>query len=355
MSSPDEDDLALEAEMLAALEADDAPAVAAGSTPGADIGAPAALHPPTQRRRRGRASAPPPAAPPRQLDAGRRPAPPPTAAGASAGASGGLAALPAPLLLRVLSHLSPEDLCAAARAGHALRAPASDPALWRSLYLVRWPAGATAAEQGGEDRLEAASWQARYMRRDGAEVGQQVMRAPEPQRELYLQMATAKRSEALGRAARAALLQAPAPSVPGTLAARVDEFRRGLRLRPGGGGGGGGGGGTCVGVCAFVELERNYWICERGGELHVCGEACGERHIDAASRMPVCRITGRCFGRMVSEGEEGGGGGGEGGGEGGEDWNAEEGGMGGRLGRAFFAGYHAADEQEMLRRFGVRF
>ncbi|KFM22763.1 hypothetical protein F751_2954 [Auxenochlorella protothecoides] len=35
------------------------------------------------------------------------------------------------------------------------------------------------------------------------------------------------------------------------------------------------------------------------------------------------------------------------------DWNAEEG-MGGRLGRAFFAGYNAANADELMLRFGVR-
>ena len=35
------------------------------------------------------------------------------------------------------------------------------------------------------------------------------------------------------------------------------------------------------------------------------------------------------------------------------DGNQEEAGMSGRLGRAFFAGYNAADNKEMMRRFGV--
>jgi hypothetical protein len=266
----------------------------------------------------------------------------------------GLPGLPAPVLLRVLSHLSPEELCVAAATCHSLRHAAHDTALWRALYLARWqPAVEDAAGDG--DRLPG-SWKARYHERDEAEVQAQLERAP--LRELYLQMATAKRSEKLSPAQREGLFAAHASDAPGAMSVRVAAFRRHLGLPDhlDAGDSAPFGGTRCAGGCSFVELDATIWICSRGGEVHVCGDACSERETDAVSTLPVCRITGRCFVHEFEEGDAGGAAarddaaaaGGDG-----DDWNEQEG-TGGRLGRAFLAGYNAADEHEMLRRFGVK-
>jgi hypothetical protein len=94
---------------------------------------------------------------------------------------------------------------------------------------------------------------------------------------------------------------------------------------------------------------ENYWICKHAcGAIHLCGEACDERQVSAGSEMMICRLTGRCFTDMVAEGDD------SSGvprlGHHGEDREEEE---GGRLGRAFLAGFYAADSNEMRRRFGV--
>lgn len=275
----------------------------------------------------------------------------------------------------ILSRLSPEDLCSLAQVSAFFRSAASDPALWRALYFARWSSGPSDVEQDGQAQRDA-SWKMMYMERDAMELKMEAEKAPEAFRDIYLQMVTARRSEPLSSAAAAELLAAPSRR-QGVLSDRIAAFRRdrglsgtstsqspGIGPSSGSGGSGvsrdenGGGGAPCSNGCNFVELERNVWICETGGHVHRCGaEACGERQAEKGSDLLVCRITGRCFQQMVSEVEDAAG---DAGGREGDDagflgdWNTAEEGMGGRLGRAFFAGYHAADEQEMLMRFGVK-
>ena len=120
---------------------------------------------------------------------------------------------------------------------------------------------------------------------------------------------------------------------------------------------------ACVEGCSWTQLEAGAWACDRSGFVHVCDAMCKERVLDPSTETLVCHISGRCFERLMSEHEEA-----EGDQERGEqergqpwreeqraqdeDWAAEEG-MG-RLGRAFLAGYNAADEGE-LRQLGIRF
>lgn len=206
------------------------------------------------------------------------------------------------------------------------------------------------------------------MQRDLVEVEEQMAQAPENLRDFFIAMATARRSEPLSPAEASGVVGRFAGT---DLSDRVAAFRRNHGIRPP----------SeppdtdpnlgqeaphahplrCPGGCQFVDLGNNYWICEKGGHVHACGEACGERGPGAADGMCVCRITGRCFQQMLADddntstggGERGDMGPGDGEDPGGGDWNAEEG-MGGRLGRAFYAGYNAVDEREMLLRFGVR-
>lgn len=273
-----------------------------------------------------------------------------------------------------MARLSPEDLCALAQTCRYFRFAASDPGIWRALYYARWPSGPTEADPLAEGRQYLNGWKLMYLQRDGTEVAAEAGRAPtEEAREIFAQMAAARRSEPLSSTAASVL----GPVLGTALAERVAAFRRergiassnasdlasssaagtsaaGARSSPC----------NCPGGCTFVELQQNFWICERGGHVHACGDACTEREVDKTGDMLVCSITGRCFPRLMSEWEEAGGRGGGGDDDGardgedpgGGDWNAAEGteGMGGRLGRAFFAGYHAADEREMLMRFGIR-
>jgi hypothetical protein len=106
----------------------------------------------------------------------------------------------------------------------------------------------------------------------------------------------------------------------------------------------------CTSSCKHAKLGPDLWICEASGAPHTCA---GDRPCDLCVRdtsgLPVCPVSGQCFGRMVDFEE--GGGDDEAAGAG-DDWNVDETG-GGRLGRAFSAGYHAADGREMLLRFGI--
>ena len=321
-------------------------------------------------------------------------------------------ALSEPCLLRILACLSPEDLTSLAQTNRFFRTASEDQGLWRALYIARWPQGIPEEESAADPLL--SSWKVNYMKRDTAEIATESRRAPEEaNREIFAQMVRARRSEALSTAAASII----GPVVGSALAERVAAFRKVRGLEPSlhsntlhNGASGGASSSSlsqhhhqhhhqnnnsnnsnnatdacCSGGCSFVQLGADtpsYWICEKGGHIHICGDACTERQMSVGDEMLVCSITGRCFPRLMSEWEEadasgrgapfmareedegGGGNGGNGGGgggggakdgedPGGDDWNGVEG-MGGRLGRAFFAGYHAVDERELLLKFGVR-
>ena len=69
---------------------------------------------------------------------------PPRPSGAAAPSS---FPVPPELLIHVLRFLSAEDLAAASAACRALREAAREPALWRSLFLMRWGAGLSPQER----------------------------------------------------------------------------------------------------------------------------------------------------------------------------------------------------------------
>ncbi|KAL4423998.1 hypothetical protein ABPG75_001299 [Micractinium tetrahymenae] len=277
------------------------------------------------------------------------------------------------LLMKVLAHLSPEDLLAAAQACRQLNAAAGDAALWRRLYLTRqapakrtpskWPDGPQSEDA---EHVQGASWRVVYLERDAQAVLE--ARAAAPSEELlpiYLQMATARRSEALSTADAAALFRSPAGSNRSmALASKVDAYRRQHNLtdaahhaahRCGKAGG-----------CRWAQLDSTAWICERSGQVfvHVCDANCTFRELDPSAEGFVCQVSGRCFpAEMLTEREEHAGEEERGqsrGGRGGEqaeadeeDWAAEDG-VSGRLGRAFVAGYNAQTPEAFFRKFGVR-
>ena len=300
-----------------------------------------------------------------------------------------------------MSRLSPEDLCHLAQTNRYFRGAASDPGIWRALSNHRWsnknngPGGGDVDDTLADGTFNTTNrWKEMYLQRDGAEVAVEARRAPEEARDMFLAMAAARRSEPLSPRAAERIN----PLLGTALAERVAAFRRirGLSTTgntitqdlPGGSSlfpnspvttttsqlptspapaqlasssaaaTAAASGVTCSEGCSFVELEPNYWICEKGGHVHICGHSCSELQIDTVSETLVCSLTGRCFPRLMSEWEETGGRGAPGHGVDGEDqatgdWNAQDG-MGGRLGRAFYAGYNAKDEKEMQVLFGIR-
>jgi hypothetical protein len=271
------------------------------------------------------------------------------------------------------------------------------------LFNHRWSSQGPDSSRRDADSLAdgtfnaISNWKEMYLQRDCVEVTTEARRAPEEARDMFLAMATARRSEPLSRRAAAEIN----PLLGTALAERVAAFRRTRGIAPtnstqqeepsstpdaatsqppasqptlappvNAAAGNAAYSTQCSKGCSFVELEANYWICEKGGHIHICGDACTARLVDTVSEMLVCSLTGRCFPRLMSEWEETrgrhGGAGAHGNGDEdgdlgtrdgedphGGDWN-EVTGMGGRLGRAFFAGYNATDEQEMLTKFGIR-
>ncbi len=185
--------------------------------------------------------------------------------------------------------------------------------------MRRWPGDSL---QHHTEAMNPRGWKAAYMHRDAIELGEATRGVAPYLHPMYVQMATAKRSEALGirGGAREGLFRAPVgPSSDGpTLGSRVEAFRRERGLED-----------AChhachacpTGTCSFTHLEPNAWICEATGFVHVCDESCMERGADNL----CCPISGRVFDGAFEEGE--------GGGDGerqqeegrGDDWNVEEG------------------------------
>jgi hypothetical protein len=283
------------------------------------------------------------------------------------GESSYLEQLPHDCLLKIVSRLTPDALCCLSQTSRRMEEAASDSRVWEALYHVRWPLGVgqdalEEEEVGNRDMGNGRAWKRLYLDRDGLEMKRAKEGSSEaggPMSQLYMQMTEAFRAQSLtALQADATLTQLnKGMCVPGSLSDHVSRFmeshgggRAGKRLC-GPGGSKHGQGAVCKedGGCEFVQLMENYWICKHAcGAIHLCGEACDERQVSAGSEMMICRLTGRCFTDMVAEGDD------SSGvprlGHHGEDREEEE---GGRLGRAFLAGFYAADSNEMRRRFGV--
>lgn len=279
--------------------------------------------------------------------------------------SAGLLDLSPLCLLRISSHLCPDDLTSLAQVCRSLRVAASEQELWRLLFLQRW-------EVGEMKEMEQAdmSWKEIYRKRDEADIRR--FEQDEILREAYIGAALAKRTEPLNMLAASYLLDTAAAS-PGDISTRVAAFKRDRGIPPttiessfskfdkfkienlvnldGGSSDKLVANDTskvgCTQECKFVELDPNIWICESCGFVHFCGESCGERRIDAEDQV-ICRLTGRVFGHLFKHdgpiyGNAA---------DTDDDWN--EGVGEGRLGRAYLAGY-SADRNEMRARFGVDF
>lgn len=261
-----------------------------------------------------------------------------------------LASLPDMVLWRVLCALSAEDLSSLAQCSRFFNCVSSDNMLWGRLYSARWPKGKNEEEQDDNEQYEADNWKVLYVNRDKLELAKAIQHAPdEALQPLYRQMAVAKRSETLGLLGCDDLFTGGSPkaSEAMTMTLKVAEYRKqhGVnhnKIK------------SCPESCKFEQLDGKVWICQGCGQVHPCGDRCNERKLDRGSNMLICPITGRCWHRLMSEFEEAQEGPVGGVDEGpGDDWN-EDSHISGRLGRAFYAGYNAADEKEMLRRFGIK-
>lgn len=258
---------------------------------------------------------------------------------------GGLLNLPADAILCVLKYLSAEDLLQLASSSRLLRDKATDDALWRRLYGLRWKA-LTREERSAMH--SQGSWMKRYRARDASEARHAMEGASDAVRGYYVDMHVAKRSLAPSRAwddvSELALVYP-------TLAEVVDAYRKekglldveGKHVHH-----------VCSGnTCTFHKVGDAF-VCEQTGRVHVCDETCRERIVDPTSELLVCSVSGRCFDRWVSQEEE-------------ERMNHdrafryaeaehgdEAGAITGRLGRAYQDGYGCDTEQELYLHCGVK-
>jgi hypothetical protein len=165
-------------------------------------------------------------------------------------------ALSEPLLLRVLSFLSPDDLLALSQACRQLRAAASDGAIWRRLYHSRWPDGPQLEDA---EHVQGVTWKTLYLERDERVVAEARHAAPSQELlPIYMQMAAAKRSEALRDAE--SLFRSPI-SRSQQLSSKVDAFRRQRGLLDNKKHASH----CCRGGCNWVQLDQDTFICENSG------------------------------------------------------------------------------------------
>ncbi|XP_057758740.1 F-box protein SKIP31 isoform X1 [Arachis stenosperma] len=243
--------------------------------------------------------------------------------------TGSFSKVPPELFHHILKFLSSEDLISCSLVCRFLNYAASDEALWRRLYCMRW--GLLPPTR----KLRECPWKNLYIQRDGEDMVELVRSCQNEFKEYYIQMQAAKRS------------QAPHPSqvkddriiLDKTLADQVSSWKSSKGLSDA----------VvtdhaCSGeTCSYYEIG-DVFICEKTGQVHVCDETCREVIMDPTNELLVCTISGHCFDRFLSPSEME------------PDTELQQGGatdeaepfMGsGRFARAYSLGYNCADEKEL--------
>ncbi|KAK7406990.1 hypothetical protein VNO78_08628 [Psophocarpus tetragonolobus] len=237
--------------------------------------------------------------------------------------------IPPELFHHILKFLSSEDLVSCSLVCRFLSYAASDEALWRRLYCMRW--GLLPPTR----KLRECPWKKLYIQRDGEDMIELVRNCQNEFKEYYIQMQAAKRS------------QAPHPSqlkddriiLDKTLADQVSSWKSSRGLSD-----------TvvtdhaCSGeTCSYYHIG-DVFICEKTGQVHVCDDTCREAVMDPANELLVCTISGHCFDRLLSPSEME------------PDTEQQQVGVtdeaepfmgSGRFARAYSLGYNCADEKEL--------
>uniref|UniRef100_A0A0D6QZ52 F-box domain-containing protein n=1 Tax=Araucaria cunninghamii TaxID=56994 RepID=A0A0D6QZ52_ARACU len=249
--------------------------------------------------------------------------------------NGNFSKIPIELFQKILKFLSSEDLVTCALVCSFLNHAASDEALWRRLYCMRWGLPSPEKLKG---KPRARAWKRLYIERDKEDMIEFVRNTPPEFREYYIQMQAAKRS------------QAPLPSqvnddmiiLDKTVAEQISHLKhsRGLpdefTAEH-----------VCTGrTCTYSQIGDSF-LCDKTGRVHVCDDTCREIILDPSSQLLVCTISGRCFDRWLSPSEEE------------QDPGEQQGDanvaadeaepfMGsGRFARAYLLGYNCDDEKEL--------
>ncbi|KAL8162615.1 hypothetical protein V2J09_014104 [Rumex salicifolius] len=241
--------------------------------------------------------------------------------------SGILSNVPPELFYHILKFLSSEDLISCSQVCKLMNHVAADDTLWRRLYCLRW--GLLPPTK----RLRECAWKTLYIGRDEEDLFQSSSNCQPEFKEYYIQMHTAKRSEA----PLLSQVNDDQVIVDKTVSDQIDIWKssKGLNDKL-----------TvdhvCSGESCTYHQIGNVFVCEKTGNVHVCDETCREVFLDPENMLFVCRVSGRCFDTLLSPSEM--------------ESDAQQIGavdeaepfMGsGRFARAYLLGYNCADEKEL--------
>ncbi|CAI9094980.1 OLC1v1030827C2 [Oldenlandia corymbosa var. corymbosa] len=201
--------------------------------------------------------------------------------------TGNLSKVPPELFRNILKFLSSEDLVSCSLACRFLNLAASDESLWRSLYSMRW--GLLPPK-----KLRECAWKKLYIQRDEEDMVELVRSCPPEFKEYYIQMQAAKRSQA----PLASQVLDDRVSIDKTVTDQVSSWKssRGLGDKVVADH-------ACSGdKCSYFNIGDAF-VCEKTGNVHVCGDTCKEAVADPVNELLVCTISGRCFDRLLSPDE----------------------------------------------------
>ncbi|KAL2902148.1 F-box protein SKIP31 [Bienertia sinuspersici] len=199
--------------------------------------------------------------------------------------TGMLSKIPPELFQHILKFLSSEDLFSCSRVCKFLNSVSSEESLWRRLYCLRW--GLLPPTKTLRDR----AWKSLYIQRDEEDMVRSMKNCQPEFKEYYLQMYAAKRSQAPLRSQ----VNDDPTALDKTVADQVSIWKRSRGLSDNVVTDH-----TCSGeVCSYYQIG-NVFICEKTGNVHVCGDTCKEVVADSLNELWVCTISGRCFDRVLS-------------------------------------------------------
>lgn len=240
-----------------------------------------------------------------------------------------LSKVPPELFLHILKFLSSEDLISCSQVCKFMSHVASDESLWRRLYCLRW--GLLPPTK----RLRECAWKTLYIRRDEEDLIESAKNCQPEFKEYYIQMHTAKRSEA----PLLSQVNDDRVIIDKTVADQIDIWKSSKGLN---------GKATvdhaCSGESCSYHQIGNVFVCEKTGNVHVCDDTCREVFLDPENQLLVCRVSGRCFDTLLSSTEME------------SDTEQQLSGLideaepfmgAGRFARAYLLGYNCADEKEL--------
>ncbi|WCJ33726.1 F-box family protein [Euphorbia peplus] len=201
--------------------------------------------------------------------------------------------IPSELFPNILKFLSSQDLMACSLVCKYLSYAASDDSLWRRLYCMRWGLLPPSSKS-------LCSWKKLYIQRDKADMLMLVWNCPPEFKEYYIQMNASKR------------IQAPLPSqvkddlilLDKSVADQVSIWKASRDLTNKVFADHTFSGKTCSGeTCSYHQIG-DVFVCEKTGNVHVCGDPCREVIFDREYKLLVCTISGLCFGSRVGPGKQ---------------------------------------------------